>query len=231
VLATPGFKKAREAKMRWPLTSLVRHRVDSGACPFTLVASVSAGGASTGEADARVGSIDLQGFSVKTRHLIAAAAGLIVVVGILFSAGIVIGSHSNSVENSPTSGDFTRRDFMFQVVGVKTPNQGGHTINLFFHYRYNSGITNNEIPDYTKLRRQAIDYLDAVDVSANPYWEVLNNHLCAHLKSSYPIEAISCLMQVVGSENPLPHDEPGYRSSIETIGDIAPLVLPGPGTA
>jgi hypothetical protein len=44
-------------------------------------------------------------------------------------------------------------------------------------------------------------------------------------------QAISCLMQVVGSENPLPGDEPGYRSSTETIGDIDPLVLPGPATA
>lgn len=168
---------------------------------------------------------------MKARHLIAAAVGLIVVVGILFSAGIAIGIHSDRAENSPTAGDRTRRDFMFQVIGLKTRNQGGHTINLFFHYRYTSGITDNEIPDYTKLRQQALDYLNTVDVSANPYWEVLNNHLCAQLKNNYPLQAISCLMQVVGSENPPPHDEPGYRSSIETIGDIEPLVLPGPATA
>jgi hypothetical protein len=60
---------------------------------------------------------------------------------------------------------------------------------------------------------------------SNPYWEVLNNHLCVQLKNNYPLDAISCVMQVVGSENPLPHDEPGYRSSIETIGDIDPLVV------
>jgi hypothetical protein len=168
---------------------------------------------------------------VKTRHLIAAAAGLIMVVGLLFSAGLVTGIHSSRVENSATSVDRTRRDFMFQVIGLKTPNQGGHTLNLFFHYRYNSGIADNEIPDYRKLRRQAVDYLDAIDVSAHPYWEVVNNHLCFQLKSNYPLQAISCLMQVVGSENPPPGDEPGYRSSIETIGDIDPLVLPDPGAA
>jgi hypothetical protein len=117
------------------------------------------------------------------------------------------------------------------VVGFKTRNQGGHTINLVFHYRYKNGIADNEIPDYRKLRGQAVDYLNVVDVSARPYWEVLNNHLCAQLKNNYPLEAISCLMQVVGSDNPPPNDDIGGRSSIETIGDIDPLVLPDLGTA
>jgi hypothetical protein len=168
---------------------------------------------------------------VKKRYLIAAAAGLIMVVGVLLSAGIVIGIRNNRVENSATSGDRTKRDFMFQVVGVKTRNQGGHTLNLFFHYRYNSGIADNEIPDYRKLRRQAVDYLGGIDVSAHPFWEVVNNHLCFQLKSTYPLQAISCLMQVVGSENLHPGDDPGGRSSIETIGDIDPLVLPSPAIA
>jgi hypothetical protein len=165
---------------------------------------------------------------LKTRHLVAAAAGLIMVVGVLFGAGFVTGIHSNRVENSTSSADRTKRDFMFQVIGFTTRNQGGHTLNLFFHYRYNSGIADNEIPDYRKLRSHAVDYLEAIDVSAHPYWEVVNNHLCVHLKNNYPLQAISCLMQVMGSENPPPGDDPGYRSSIETIGDIDPLVLPGP---
>lgn len=57
---------------------------------------------------------------------------------------------------------------------------------------------------------------------------MLNHHLCAQLKAAYPIEAISCELQVVGSENPAPHDEPGYRASTETIGNIEPLAVPGP---
>jgi hypothetical protein len=69
---------------------------------------------------------------------------------------------------------------------------------------------------------------DCIDVSAHPYWEVVNNHLCFQLKNDYPLQAISCLMQVAGSENPHPGDDPGGRSSIETIGDIDPLVLPSP---
>jgi hypothetical protein len=168
---------------------------------------------------------------VKTRRIVVVAAGLIVVAGVLFSSGIVIGSRSGRVENSPTAGDHARRDFMFQVIGLKTPNQGGHTINLFFHYRYKSGITDKEIPDYRKLRQQAVGYLDAADLSVHRYWwEVLNNRLCGQLKNDYSLEAISCLMQVVGTDNPLPDDDIGGRASIETIGDIDPLVLPGPAT-
>ncbi|ORB13202.1 hypothetical protein [Mycobacterium noviomagense] len=101
-------------------------------------------------------------------------------------------------------------------------------MNLYFHYRYNDGIADDQIPDYTKLRRQALDYLDTADVSRNPYWEVLNHHLCIQLKNNFPLQGISCVMQVVGVENSGPHDEPGYRSSIETIGDIEPLVIAGP---
>jgi hypothetical protein len=32
-----------------------------------------------------------------------------------------------------TRADVASRDFMFQVIGVNTRNQGGHTLNLFFH--------------------------------------------------------------------------------------------------
>lgn len=168
---------------------------------------------------------------MKTRHLIAAAVGLIVVVGILLSVGIVIGIRSNGVENSATSADGTKRDFMFQVIGLKSRNQDGRTLNLYFHYRYKNGILEEEIPDYRRLRDQAVDYLDAIDVSARPYWEFVNHQLCAQLKNNYPLEAISCVIQVVGSDNPLPDDDDGGRSSIETIGDIDPLVLPDPGAA
>jgi hypothetical protein len=166
---------------------------------------------------------------VKTRHLIPAAVGLIVLAALIVAA-IALGRHLDRSESLHASQDRRSRDFMFQVVGVWTPNQGGHRINLFFHYRYNDGIANNEIPDYTKVRQKALDHLNTADVSKNPYWEVLNNQLCAQLKTDYPFQAISCQIQVVGVENPPPHDEPGYRSSTETIGDIEPLAIPGPAT-
>jgi hypothetical protein len=119
---------------------------------------------------------------------------------------------------------------MFRVTGVNTHNQGGHTLNLYFHYRYNDGIADHDIPDYTKIRKDALDYLSSTDLSKNPYWEVLNHHLCAQLKASYPIQAISCELQVVGVENPPPHDAPGYRASTETIGNIDPLAVPSSPT-
>jgi hypothetical protein len=179
---------------------------------------------------------------MQTRRLIVAVLGLIVLAGAFLTGGILIGERTASGANVTASGanptasvdnraagpDQPSRDFMFQVIGVKTANQGGHTLNLFFHYRYPSGIADNDIPDYTRLRTAALDHLAAVDAAKNPYWEVLNNQLCARLKNGFPIQAITCELQVVGSENPGPHDEPGYRASIETIGDIEPLDVPGP---
>jgi hypothetical protein len=163
-----------------------------------------------------------------TRRLIATVVGL-VGIGALLIVSFLLGAHSRpDGRGMATRADVASRDFMFQVIGVNTRNQGGHTLNLFFHYRYNDGITDNAIPDYTKIRKQALDYLSGAEISTNPYWEVLNHHLCTQLKASYPIQAISCELQVVGVENPPPHDEPGYRSSIETIGNIEPLAVPGP---
>jgi hypothetical protein len=133
-------------------------------------------------------------------------------------------------DSTPAPMGHERRDFAFQVIGVKTANQGGHTLNLFFHYRYDDGIRDKDLPDYAKVREQALDYLAGADLSTNPYWEVLNQRLCTQLKASFPIEAISCDLQVVGVQNPPPHYESGYRSSTDTIGDIDPLVVPAPTT-
>jgi hypothetical protein len=163
-------------------------------------------------------------------RLASAAIALTVVMGTLVSAVPVARIPVEEAGGSQPAESHTSRQFMFQVIGLRTPNQGGHTLNLFFHYRYNGGIRDHEIPDYVKLRDQAVEYLNAADLSANPYWEVLNHRLCAQLKSGYPLEAISCLMQVVGTENPPPHRPSGYRASIETIGDIESLVIPGPAT-
>jgi len=163
------------------------------------------------------------------RRLIVTVVGLFILVGALVTASFLLGARTAGADQRTVArGDLGGRDFMFQVVGVKTLNQGGHTLNLFFHYRYVNGIADKDIPDYRKLRTAALDYLATVDISKNPYWEVLNNHICGQLKNSFPIQAISCDLQVVGVENPGPHDEPGYRASIETIGDIDPLVVPAP---
>ena len=171
-----------------------------------------------------------------SRRLITTLAGMLLgaafVIGV-FVLGMHVGADGGGGEGGRDGGartDVASRDFMFQVLGVNTRNQGGHTLNLYFHYRYNDGISDADIPDYTKLRKQALAYLDGPAIAGDPYWEVLNHGLCAQLKAGYPIRAISCELQVVGTENPAPHDEPGYRASTETIGDIAPLAIPGPAT-
>ena len=156
----------------------------------------------------------------------------LVVVGVLalaiglFASGLYLGAHTGSRAEAPAP---AARDFMFQVIDLKTANQGGQTINLFFHYRYNPGIAEHDIPNYVTMRKDALHYLATADLSKSPYWETLNQHLCAQLKTSYPLDAISCELQVVGSDTP-GHSEPGYHASIETIGDIEALSIPGPLT-
>lgn len=117
---------------------------------------------------------------------------------------------------------------MFQIIGFRTRNQGGQLVNLYFSYRYNPGLREDELPNYIKLRDDTITFLNTVDVRGNPYWETLNHQLCARLKGRFPIEAISCQLQVKGDLDAGVKYEPGYHSSIETIGDIAPLQVPGP---
>jgi hypothetical protein len=117
---------------------------------------------------------------------------------------------------------------MFQVPGYHTDNQGGQTLNIFVHYRYNAGIATADIPNYIDLRTQVLDFLDAVDASQDPYWETLNQEICSQLKSGYPIEAVSCQLQVLPDDRSgLPY-EPGYHTSIHTIGAIEPLAVTGP---
>lgn len=117
---------------------------------------------------------------------------------------------------------------MFQVMNYQTANQGGQIINLYFHYRYQSGLPEEQIPNYVDLRTAALSFMDDVDAAANPYWETLNKQLCGQLKSDYPLEAISCQLQVYPDDRTgLPY-EPGFHSSIHTIGDIESLAVIGP---
>ncbi len=155
---------------------------------------------------------------------LALLLGMIVAAG-LGAAGYALAG-GGSLGGDAAAGEH-RREFMFEVLGVTTPNQGGQRLNLFFHYRYIWGLAEGEIPDYRKLRTAALEFLRTADLSKTPYWETLNHELCGRLKTGYPVEAISCQMQVAGNEDP-DHYEPGYHSSVETIGDIASLRVPGP---
>ena len=161
------------------------------------------------------------------RQLTVPVAGLVLSSAALVAAGVLLGAVLTH-RAAPEAPAHEHRDFIFEVTDLKTPNQGGQTVNLFFRYRYDSGIAEKDIPNYLSLRKAAVDDLGSADLSRSPYWETLNQHLCTRLKSTFPVEAISCELQVHGQDVPGPHYEPGYHASVETIGDITPLAVPGP---
>ncbi|MFJ4967052.1 hypothetical protein ACIP6P_32190, partial [Streptomyces sp. NPDC088729] len=118
------------------------------------------------------------------------------------------------------------------TTSARPPPDHSHTTNepepKAFRIKYNEGITDADIPNYIGLRTKALKYLDGINTTKNPYWEVLAKPMCTQLKKGYPIEAISCQMQVLPDNRPGVPFEPGYHSAIYTIGDIEPLAVPGP---
>lgn len=167
--------------------------------------------------------------------LLAAVVGALVLLVIGGTAGWLLAgaerpSSSPQITAAPGT-DQPERDFFFQVIGFDTGNQGGQTLNMYFHYRYDRGIQTKDIPNYIDLRDDAIDFMDAVDTTKNPYWEVLDEQLCTQLSNAYPVESISCQLQVYPDDRKgLPY-EPGYHGTTFTIGDIDPLAIPGPSSS
>ena len=152
--------------------------------------------------------------------------GAVAVMGALpLVAGLAMGSSLPMGQASPT-GD--KWDFMFQVDGYQTANQGGHTLNLYFIYRLQQGIADAALPDYRALRSVALAYLDRVDPAKGLFWEILDRDMCTQLAASFPVEAISCQIQVFPSGGLPTAADPGIRSTTYTIGDIAPLAIQGP---
>jgi hypothetical protein len=176
-----------------------------------------------------------------------ALLGLVVLLlAALFGAGVLLGAstpRSSAAEPALVAAatttrtgtgvdapapDEPTRDFLFQDVGYTTENQGGQTMNMYFHYRYNPGIATADIPNYVDLRTQALKFMADVDITDNPYWETLDLDLCTQLKKDYPIEAISCQLQFYPDDRAgLPY-EPGYHGTTTTIGDIPALAFAGP---
>ncbi len=73
-----------------------------------------------------------------------------------------------------------------------------------------------------------LEFMDDVDAAQDPYWETPNESLCTELAQDFPIQAISCQLQVYPDyRRGLPY-EPGFHTSIHTIGAIEPLAIPGP---
>ncbi|QIN83248.1 hypothetical protein GBA63_11800 [Rubrobacter tropicus] len=124
-------------------------------------------------------------------------------------------------EQAPPAVVQVKRDFMFQVNGFEAE---GQTLNMFFHYRYDPGIATDEIPDFRSLRTDAINYMHD-NAREGVYWETLSRGVCTLLKNKYPVEAISCQLQIY------PGRDPGFSSSTHTIGAIKPLAVPGPLTS
>lgn len=171
------------------------------------------------------------GSGTRSQARLLLAIALVAAVAV---AGVVLGAMAlgrdpaTSLAQESNSTSTTHRDFMFQVIGYKTENQGGQTMNMFFHYRYNNGIATKDIPNYIDLRKDAIAFIKGVDAKANPYWETLTLELCTQLKDDYPVEGISCQLQIYPDNRPgLPY-EPGYHTSITTLGNIDALAIPGP---
>src|SRR5882762_5243763 len=115
---------------------------------------------------------------MQARRRVVMVVGLVVLAVALLAVGFLVGARTASPAGARADGTGQSRDFMFQVIALKTPNQGGQTVNLFFHYRYNVGIAERDIPNYLDMRKMAVNYLATVDVSKNPYWETLNHQLC-----------------------------------------------------
>ena len=121
---------------------------------------------------------------------------------------------------SPTTANKSKQEFQFQVLDVKTPRQYGRTLNLVIRYRYREDVSSSQYPDYRIIRREALEFLRIrASEPANEYWEVLNGHLAQHLFDSFPLQGISSQIQVLPDPNP-ELDEPGWHSSIVTIGEV-----------
>jgi hypothetical protein len=135
-----------------------------------------------------------------------------VVVAVVL-APTVAGASSRHASRAP------QEDFMFQVMHFHTADQGGDTFNFYLHYTYRNGLPTSKYPNFVTMRQMLLNYMRP---KRNQYIEILNTHICTKLKNSFPISAISCQFQAYNGV------DPGYRSSIVTIGDIAPLAIPKP---
>ncbi|MEM9731159.1 MAG: hypothetical protein AAF997_21475 [Myxococcota bacterium] len=116
-----------------------------------------------------------------------------------------------------------RQEFQFQVLDLETPRQYGRTIDILVRYRYQDALPTSEYPDYRAIRRAVLDFVRVRDGEpAEEYWEVLNADLVRHLHSSFPLRGVTSQIRVHPDPNPK-LEEPGWHSSIVTLGDIAPL--------
>lgn len=153
------------------------------------------------------------------------------ILGAALAAAVIMGTTAAATPSSqaPRAAVAAPRvDFMFQVMGYHTTNQGGQTINFYLHYRYRIGLPTARYPNYEKIRATLLSYMSQVNPKRNLFWEILNTQICGRILRRFPLQAISCQFQVHPDNRPgLPY-EPGYHSSVVTYGNIQPLAIPGP---
>ena len=89
----------------------------------------------------------------------------------------------------------------FQILKHRTARQSGRMINPLVRYRYRAGLEQAAYPDYRNLYRAALPYLAVrPEQPSNEYWEVLNEGQVR---------------------------EPGFHSSIVTIGSVSLISFAG----
>jgi hypothetical protein len=147
----------------------------------------------------------------RDRFIGAIVGGALVVAVIV--APTMAGASSRHASRAP------QEDFMFQVMHFHTADQGGDTFNFYLHYTYRTGLPTSQYPNFVAMRQMLLNYMKP---KRSQYIEILNTHICTKIKNSFPIQAISCQFQAYNGV------DPGYRSSIVTIGNIQPLAIPMP---
>jgi hypothetical protein len=143
-------------------------------------------------------------------------------LGAALTVAVVLGPSVAGASSSHASRAATRaakEDFMFQVMHVHTADQGGDTFNFYLRYRYRAGLPTARYPNFVSIRRMLLRYMAP---KRTAYIEVLNTRICTQIKNRFPLQAISCQFQAHHGV------DPGYRSSIVTIGNIQPLAIPAP---
>ena len=118
---------------------------------------------------------------------------VVVALGVL-AVGLVDPSFLRGLDDVPqrerarAAATEAKRDFMFQIAGYRTENQGGQTFNMYFHYLGDVALGDAGVVTYEDLRAEVLEFMGNVDASENPYWETLNQELCTELISG-PIKA------------------------------------------
>lgn len=153
------------------------------------------------------------------------------IVGVVLTAGVILGATAASGSSPRAAGasaSAPQEEFMFEVPHYHTALQGGQTINFYLRYRYLRGLPTAQYPNYLDIRRMLLTYMAHVNPDLKLFWEIHNTRICTKIKRSFPLQAISCQFQVYPDNRPGPAYQPGFHSSIVTIGNIEPLAQPGP---